>query len=155
MDILFAQSLWVLDLLDAAQLPDVGVKALEVGMDSRALRMLASLMQDEVDEAPKLFEEALKELSMPLLDRPNAARICAKAISMKILSGELSPQDGANRLWDVSIKVHSPNFHDLDTFIYAASEISSRPEDLEFFNREIVKEAELWAEKPDFVVKKG
>ena len=147
MDILIAQSLWVLGLLDAAKLPDVGVKALEAGMDSRALRMLAGLMQDEIEEAPELFEQVLNELSLPILDRPNAARLCAKMISSKILSGELSPQEGANRLWDVSVKVNDPSFHDLDTFIYAASELSSRPEDQEFFYREIVKEAESWAKR--------
>ena len=145
MELNFAQALWVLDLLSADKLAEIGVKALEAGMDSSALRMLASLSPSEVDEAPQLFARALAELGLAAMSRPEAARICAAHISQQILNGETSSRDGAKKLWDVSLHVEDKGFHDLDTFIYAASEIEDRPEDRDFFDREIVKEARSWA----------
>lgn len=147
MDLLHAQALWVLGLLAAERLPEVGVEALEAGLDSEALCMLASLTKNEEAEAPELFAQVLKELGSHVLSRPDAARIYATVISRQILSGDLSPQAGANKLWDASIRVNDPDFHDLDTFIYAASELQSRPEDQDFFHSEIVKEAKIWAER--------
>lgn len=147
MDILLVQAMAVLNLLSSERMIEVGGEALEAGMDSKALRILASLIQDEVAEAPELFEQASKELCLPKLSRSAAASIYAIAISRQILNGVISPQDGANKIWDASIRVNEPTFHDLDTFIYSASEIQSRPEDKDFFNSEIIKEAELWALK--------
>lgn len=139
-----AQALWVLGFLGAEQLPEIALHALEDGVDSTALRMLAGLDSNEIPEATTIFEKALAELRVPILSRRDAVRIYAKAISMQIVNGEIEPEDGANKLWDASIRVKDPNFHELDTFIYAASELSSRPEDREFFNNEILSEARLW-----------
>jgi hypothetical protein len=109
--------------------------------------MLAGLVKNEIAEGTKIFVKALKELGLPLLSRRDAACVYAIAVSKQILSGEISPQDGANKLWNVSIRVNDPSFHELDTFIYAASELQSRPEDQDFFNTEILKEARVWASK--------
>lgn len=147
MDIRLAQALWTLDLLEIGYLPEVALGALEVGLDSPALRLLAGLIGNEVENAPQIFTQALKELGLPTLSQRDAARIYAIAVSKQILNGELSPQDGANKLWDASIQVNNPDFHELDTFIYAASELQSRKEDLEFFNHEILREAQAWASK--------
>lgn len=149
MDIHLAQALWTLDLLAIDYLPEVACDALEAGLDSPALRMLAGMIDNEVNDAPKIFIQALKELSLPMLSRRDAACIYAIAVSKQILNGELSPQDGANKLWDVSIRVNNTDFHELDTFIYAVSELQSRPEDQDFFNCEILKEARVWVSKHD------
>jgi hypothetical protein len=147
MDIHLANALWTLDLLAPEDLPDVALKALDKGMDSPATRALASLVGNEVDEGPAIFESALKELGVPTMNRKEAAREYAIAVSKMILFGELTPQDGANRLWEASIRVQDPDFHDLDTFVYSASELQSRPEDSDFFNLEILNEARVWALK--------
>lgn len=150
MELLLAQALWVLGFLPDERLPqEIGVKGLESGLDTETLRILASLMPNEALEAHQLFENVLKEFGLPVLGRADAARVYAREISRQILSAELSPCDGANRLWDASIRVNSargnePRFCDLDTFVYAASELESRPEDAEFFNAEIMKEANTW-----------
>lgn len=145
MELLLAQALWVLEFLPDEHLPqEIGVKGLESGLDTETLRILASLMPNEALEAHQLFENVLKEFGLPVLGKADAARVYARAISKQILSAELSPYDGANRLWDASIRVNDPRFHDLDTFVYAASELESRPEDAEFFNGEIMKEASTW-----------
>jgi len=145
MELLLKQSLWVLGFLSDERLPqEIGVQALEAGLDTATLRILANLMPNEALEAGQLFENVLKEFGLPVMNRADAARVYARAISKQILSAELSPYDGANRLWDASIRVNDPRFHDLDTFVYAASELESRPEDAEFFTREIMKEASTW-----------
>lgn len=143
--LLLAQALWVLGLLPDEHLPqEVGVRGLEVGLDTETLCILASLMPNDALEARQLFDKVLKEFDLPALEKANAARVYAREISKQILSTKLSPYDGANKLWDASIRVNDPRFHDLDTFIYAASELMSRPEDAEFFNGEIMKEASTW-----------
>ncbi|WP_445369952.1 hypothetical protein ACH5Y9_25545 (plasmid) [Methylomonas sp. BW4-1] len=145
MDLLLTQALWVLGLLSDERLPEeVGVRGLEAGLDTETLRILSSLMPNESKEARRLFEKLLEEFHLPELEKANAARVYARDISKKILKNELSPCDGANRLWDASIRVNDPGFHDLDTFIYAVSELESRPDDVEFFNSEIIKEANIW-----------
>ncbi|MFH0727106.1 MAG: hypothetical protein V2B19_12300 [Pseudomonadota bacterium] len=149
MDIHLAQALWILDLLAIDHLPEVALDALEVGLDTPALRMLAGLVSNEVEDAPQIFTQALKELGLPMLSRRDAACIYAISVSKQILNGELSPQDGADKLWEASIRVNNPDFHELDTFIYADSELQSRPEDQDFFSREILKEARVWASKHD------
>lgn len=145
MDMFFTQALWVLGLLKVEQLPKVASDALESGKDSPALRMLASLTVSEIAEAPKLFRCSLEELGFPVLSRLGAAHIYANGIAKQILSGEISPQDGANKLWDASIRMNDSDFHDFDTFIYAASELRTRPADRDFFYNEIIKEAKIWA----------
>jgi len=144
---LLLQALWVLGFLDATELIETGVKGLEIGMDSPSLRLLASLSPNEASDAPNLFSQTLKELGFSELGLPEAARVYTFEISRQIINSELSPENGAKKLWEVSIRVNDPDFNDLDTFIYAASELQSRPEDREFFIREIVKEAKTWLQK--------
>jgi predicted solute-binding protein len=112
--------------------------------------MLAGLVRREIAEASDLFAQAMKESGLEALSRPDAARVYAVAVSKQIISGEITPQYGATRLWEASIRVGDPNFHELDTFIYAASELQTRPEDKDFFNKEIMREAEAWTSKSDF-----
>jgi hypothetical protein len=145
MELPLMQALWVLGFLPAGDLPqEVGIKALEAGMDTEALRILASLSPMETLEAKEIFEKVLTEFSLPKLSRVAATRIDAKAISKQVVDGQLSPSEGAHKLWTASVQVNDPDFHDLDPFIYAASEFDSRPEDAAFFNREIMREASEW-----------
>lgn len=144
MDALFVQALWVLGLLAADRLPEVARGALEAGLDSPSLRMLASLMPNELAEAPDLFVRSWTELGFLPMSRPAAARKYAIVVSGQIASGVITPEDGAKKIWDASVRVNDPSFHELDTFIYAASELQSRPEDRDFFNGEILKEAKIW-----------
>jgi hypothetical protein len=147
MDLILAQALWVLDLLAIDQLPEIAVNALIAGKDSQALRLLAGLTRMEATNTPELFRRALIELDLPEIDRISAARIYASSVSQQIIDGEIEPQEGANKLWDASIQVNDQNFHELDPFIYAASELPSRPEDRDFFNHAIINEALKWASK--------
>jgi hypothetical protein len=68
-----------------------------------------------------------------------------KAVSDSILAGEISPLEGAKRIWNATLAVNPHGWHELDAFIYAASEADSRPEDQEFFEKAIVEEARRWS----------
>ena len=147
MELLLAQALWVLGFLSDERLPEeIGVRGLESGLDTKSLRILANLMPSDALNAHELFIDVLKESGLPLMEKADAARFYARAISRQILRAEISPYDGAKRIWDASIRVSDPRFHDLDTFVYAASELESRPEDADFFNGEIMKEASTWVD---------
>jgi hypothetical protein len=142
MDLLLAQASWLLGELPDAQLPEeVGVRALEDGMDTPTLRVLASLTSEERSDARQRFDAVLNEFNIPRLDLAEAARLFATSVCRKIVNEGIDPIDAANLLWDVSLRVRDPLFHDLDPFIYAASEAKSRPSDVPFFRDAIVSEA--------------
>jgi hypothetical protein len=151
MNLRLAQALWVLGLLHADQLPVVATTALEAGADGKALRVLAGLLASQLEEAPDLFAEVLKSLGVPTLSLADAARLVAVEVSEQLLRGELNPTEAAERLWEASIRVGGHDFHDLDPFIYAASECKSRPAEKDFFEREIVNEAKRWAMRKSVV----
>lgn len=136
-----AESLWTLGLLKPAQLPNIGVRALEAGFDSPALRQLAGLEPSELTDAERLFRKTLSELGRGSLAPRQAAMNYAVYISEAICSGREDPYSGARKIWKATLSVSDKPFHDLDPFIYAFSECASRPEDREFFLAEIIKEA--------------
>jgi hypothetical protein len=109
--------------------------------------VLAGLAEGESADAPELFNRCLRELDLARLTKADAARKIANAVSKRVLSGEETPRAAAEQLWEVSVRVGDSRFRDLDPFIYAASEMRSRPQDEEFFNREIVREAKEWASR--------
>lgn len=142
MNIEFTEALWVLGLLEHEKLSDFADEALKEGFDSPELRMLSELFPDDYGEINELFGKTLRSFGRGNLTKRDAAKIYAKAIAAQILKGELDPYTGAVSIWDASLKVADPKFHDLDPFIYAASEYEDRPDDREFFIQEIKKYAQ-------------
>jgi hypothetical protein len=138
------QILWTLHMLPTAHLPEAATNALVLGADTPALRLLAGADGDDDKSIAELFVRALSELSMPLLSEKEAARRYAFLISSQIVSGSLSPIDGARRIVEAARALEDKTFHELDPFIYAESEYESRPEDREFFSRQIAEEAARW-----------
>ncbi len=138
-----AEALFVLNLLSNDKLPEVAVAALVDGIDNRPLRILAGLSSVELQTAREFFTQALELLGRGKLSKEEAARRYTRFVARQILSGELSPYEGARRIWGASTKVDT-EFHDVDPFIYAASEYEDRPEDREFFTKEILLEAQRW-----------
>jgi hypothetical protein len=49
--------------------------------------------------------------------------------------------EGAKRIWQATLNAELNGFHDLDGFIYAASELEERPEDKALFEKAIIEEA--------------
>jgi len=54
--------------------------------------------------------------------------LLARHVANDILSGARAPSDGAKEIWDLSV-APSTHMHELDAFVYWASEWDERPED--------------------------
>lgn len=143
MDTNTAVAYWTLGLLQPQQMRQVAQGLLASGVDSK-LHVLAGLSDSELDEAPDLFSQTMHALGRDKLTKPDAVRIIAKAVARQITQGDLSPYDGARRIWNASLEVAEQGFHDVDPFIYAASEYEDRPDDRDHFAAEIVAEAQRW-----------
>lgn len=117
-----------LGLLLAESLPAVACQALEDGLDSPSLRILAGLTPIEVGEARALFGRVLAELKvLPPSDR-QAVLLLARQAASEILSGALTPYQGARAIWQLCGASRAEIFPELDPFIYAASEWEDRPD---------------------------
>jgi hypothetical protein len=131
--------------VDTQKLPNFAAAALSQGTDCQALRELAGLSSVDVTEAGKLLERAVHELGLTVPDKPTAALRYAICVSRLILSNEVAPYEAAMALWDASLAVGDSSFHELDAFIYAASEYVDRPSDRALFDSAIVAAAQRWA----------
>lgn len=130
-----------LGLISPEDLPSVAVDALEDGCDSSSLRILAGLTKAEIGEARQLFDRLLAELHVPRVSRREAVERLARESAKEILSGEISPYQGAKRIWQLSLCLHEEHLPDLDSFVYGASEWEDRPEDRHAFEAGIVDAA--------------
>lgn len=135
------EAFWLLKLLQVKDLPSIAVEAMTQGWESESLLQIACCEQDESEALQQLFPKALVELGGGTMSVRDALKFYAREISLKILSSEMSPQVGANMISDVTAKVADEDFHDLDGFIYAASEMPDRPGEEDFFEKAIVEEA--------------
>lgn len=118
-----------LDLAGPEELSAAAVAALEGGLDSPALRTLAGFYESDVSEARALLFKALGELHLPPPTPKEAVLDLARECAAQILDGTIAPHEGARRIWDLTLRVPEETLTELDTFIYAASEWSERPED--------------------------
>lgn len=143
-DLAITEALWVLDLLPRESLPNIAVDAIKCGVESDSMFMLAGCSSSEVTEASVFFEQSLIDLGLGKISKQDAVRLYAKHISVKILKNEIDPYLGAKMIWRAARKVPDTSFHDVDPFIYAASEYEDRPEDREFFRNAICDEAQRW-----------
>jgi hypothetical protein len=99
--------------------------------------------QDDADcitkHAIKLFESR----GLKKLPTTESLRIYAAYVSSLIVRGEISPRNGADLIASATER-YPLEFHDLDPFKYASSEMQDRPEDLAFFENAIMEEAKTW-----------
>ena len=135
------RAMWTLGLLPTEHLPLAGVKALESGVDTESSRILAGLEKFDVREkAFELFRTIFN--AFPPLSNDKAALIFARAVAAAILTGAVEPLVGARAIWLAASRVgESRDFHDLDGFIYAASEYADRPQMGDWLSTTIESEA--------------
>lgn len=126
-----------LDLILPEELIRAGVDALEDGLDSKTLRILAGLNETQIDEAGTTFDRALVELNIHKPSKREAVLQLTRETARDILSGKISPYEGAKRIWRLSLHIdeHLP---ELDTYVYGASEWEDRPEDRHIFEEGII-----------------
>ncbi len=139
-----ALALWTLELLDSDQIPDVATLALQRGIDSQQLRVLAGTIPTPGASLRESFSSALQNLGVRLPPRDGATRVLAKCLALQILDRTLDPIDGARKMAEIARAVGG-GFSELDAFIYAESEAEDRPDDRQFFHEEIIKAARVWA----------
>lgn len=143
------EALWMLKVLRIEELPTWAESILSSGCDNEDIVQLAICSPNEIENIMMLFSKILKSEGGGSMSEIEALRRYAKLISAAILENEISPDKGAHLLWDATITAKQKNFHELDPFIYAASEMDSRPMDRDFFEKAILQEAKKWAEIGD------
>ncbi|XSG77480.1 hypothetical protein ACP8Y2_10770 [Herpetosiphon llansteffanensis] len=154
------QARYVLGRIPNSELPKLATQLLIDGYDSLALRILAGLQAYEIDlQANTLWEQIKTDLALTPMTSRDAARIYAIDALQQVILGTIDPFIAAEELWDVSIEAKSSDktsntqnslqseFHDLDPFVYCASEAHSRPGDREFFRQAILSEARDWLDQ--------
>lgn len=113
---------WKLGHLRAEELPAIAVRALEGGFESAALSELALMRQPTLRDAEPILREALRDLGIAEPDRDAAGMWLARRYAKQIDAGELTPYEGARRIWhDVAAVIGSSDT--LHPFVSAASEI--------------------------------
>ena len=111
---------WSLGLYPPERMPVLALWALEAGFDGPALRELASLGNPTRSGEEALIERALRELGKEPLDPISAGRSLVLLLCNEIVSGKISPYEGARRIWSASNCCGMPK--SLNPFIGYASE---------------------------------
>jgi hypothetical protein len=99
MELQSAAAFWALGFLRSDELPGVAADALEAGIDTPSLRILAGERHPDVGELDRLFTRALAESQLEIPGRPAAIMMAARYYAERIFSGDLSPIKGASAIW--------------------------------------------------------
>ena len=154
LDLSDAAAFWQLELLPSEDLPPIAANALEKGLDSPSLRILAGEMEKVASIVGPLFLAALRELGIPLPDPASAQMTAARFYARKIVDGSLSPYEGAYCIWweianeAYPTKEESEIWNRLRVFVGLASEYEGNPRHQKEYEDQIVQEAK------DFLSKK-
>lgn len=90
---------WYLGFYPPERMPMLACWALEAGYDGPALRELAGCANVTWSNHGTLIERALRELGKESLSLSDAERLFAILVCRQIISGGVSPYEGASRLW--------------------------------------------------------
>lgn len=115
------QARWQLRLLYPERLPALAAAALEAGVDSPSLRVLAGEREPTRETADPLLAQVLRELGLPPTTDAEAARVVARSHAAQIVDETLSPYEGAKAIWDECCDLEAPGSA-LDAFKSLASE---------------------------------
>jgi hypothetical protein len=124
-----------------AAFPDAATAALRDGLDSGALRLLAGTDGADGPEARRLLDRALAELGVPAPSPSGAVALLAREACAAIVAGDLAPHEGAERIWDLTLRAPDERLPELDPFVYAASEWRERPADRADFDAGVLDAA--------------
>lgn len=134
-------------LLPVEDLPQIGMDALEAGLDTVSLCQLAGEDGLDSNESRRLFEKSLAELGVAVESDSEAGMIISKFIALDVLAGALEPYEAARQIWS-KVYIHNPNLKMLTAFVGLASEYEDHPENGELYLAEIVRECRLLADYP-------
>lgn len=112
------------------------------GCDNENILQLSICSPNDRDEVNALFENVRMDLGCSSMTMLEALHEYARFTAASILNEEISPGDGAKLIWKATLAAKLPDFHELDGFVYAASEIDDRPKERLLFEAGILREAE-------------
>ncbi|MGE4240053.1 hypothetical protein [Ramlibacter sp.] len=144
-ELLDIEARWRLGLVPMEEIPRWATEQLSSESVSPTLLQLALCDRDDDREIGRLFRELLEESGGGEMSPTDALRFYARKVSRAILARDTGPKEGAESIWRATLVVGEPDFHELDAFIYAASEMSDRPTDRQLFADAIFAEAARWA----------
>jgi len=132
-----------LDMVSTDELRAFALEKLTEPVDEALLELV--LCEPGDDEGVRRCAEKLfrRHGAFEISDE-DAVRLYARHVSSSILQRKVAPADGAALIAAVRYRLDLPGFHELDTFVYASSELDDRPEDPEFFDKVILAEAHRW-----------
>ena len=139
-----AEAEWMLGLLPKEVLPKLAQEWLCQSSEVSSVLDLAITDPDDI-HILDLFKKVIVDIVGKEASMIDALRFYAARISAQIVESKISPLMGAKMIWHASLNAKMKDFHDYDAFIYAASEIDDRPNEKEFFENEIFKEAQRWS----------
>jgi hypothetical protein len=96
-----AARFWLDFHLPSSELPTIAVAALESGLDSTSLRVLAGELHPSRADSGPIFESALEELGIIRLSQREAVATLAQHYAEQILSDAVTPFEGARAIWDI------------------------------------------------------
>lgn len=141
MDIESAEAHWWFGKTPSSELPRVASDLLESGYDTESLRQVAGLDAGSQTDIDTLFERALKELGRIKLAREEAGLKLAKEVCREIVSGSLSPYQGARKIW-WEIWENERGLDRLRVFVGLASEYEDDHKHREDYANAILREAQ-------------
>lgn len=92
------QAAWSLEELEAEHVPDLAVRLLQQGHDSHSVRVLAGLDSPTYWDVIDPLEQLMRELKRERLPAPQAARLVAYDVIVRVEQGEVSLREGLYRL---------------------------------------------------------
>jgi len=144
MDVRLAAALFRLNALRPEQLGDVGVALISAGHDTPAVVELAGLDHSATwREVGDVFERALREVHIEVPSERDAAYLVAVLAAEDIVSGRLTPYEGAARIAYLAYHAASQS-EDLSPFYYWADEWEDHPEFRVECENNISAEAEVF-----------
>jgi hypothetical protein len=141
MDAKLAQLKWHFWLLFPESVPAFAADALEAGHDGRQLRRIAGMMRPTRADLEPIIDAMFGELGqLPIADTQAAGIHLAKKVCEQIVSGAISPYDGANLIWrTIANRLGQPD--ELLQFVGLASEWEDHMNLRDHYDKDIVAAA--------------
>jgi len=146
MDVELAQLKWHFRLLFPESVPAFAAYALEAGYDGRQLRRAAGMVRPTRADLDPIIDDMFGELGQsPITDTEAAGIRLAKKICEQIVSGAISPYDGANVIWrTIANRLGQPD--ELLQFVGLASEWEDHINLRDHYDKDIVAAARTFLE---------
>jgi hypothetical protein len=139
-----AASRCVLNRLPGEFIPDVAVAALEEGIENDEIIELAGMERPTFSEVKQVFLDAILKLRIHIPNVREATLCLAKELSEKIITGSISPYEGARKIWWELSNIEGADER-LKIFAGLASEIEDT-QNTDFrkdYEKQIIEEAGL------------